>query len=352
MGMYMKKINDFSGSRENVFDVIRLFAAFLVLYAHAYHIFGLGADPLTPVLGVYTGTVAVFIFFCISGFFITKSAVERNTFQFVTARCVRIIPGLLFCNIITILFIIPLLVDDRSLFEMIWSRDSLSYITDNTSLLWGLKFLVPGVLDSSPDKAINGSLWTLPIEVQAYMLAFVFSSFGLASNKIRFNLVFAVILYLHASHPNIYNIIFPVGNSHVLFLSFLFGAALFVNRNWFPMGKLCLLVGTIALFVLHHYAFGVISLFVLCYLIMASGWVLYNSKLRLKNDYSYGVYLYAYPMSQLSYHFFNYNFLLYFTFIVLGVSLLSVISWHYVEQPIMRASKYFLGNVKWSTTIS
>ena len=45
--IFMKKITDYIDDRKNSFDLIRLFAALLVLYAHSYHIFGLGADPLT-----------------------------------------------------------------------------------------------------------------------------------------------------------------------------------------------------------------------------------------------------------------------------------------------------------------
>jgi len=59
-------------SKSDIFSFVRLFAALLVMYAHSYHIFGLGADPLSAKVGTYSGTLAVYIFFTISGFLSSK----------------------------------------------------------------------------------------------------------------------------------------------------------------------------------------------------------------------------------------------------------------------------------------
>lgn len=173
-GYIYEKITDYIDDRKNSFDLIRLFAALLVLYAHSYHIFGLGADPLTAITGIYSGTIAVYMFFCISGFFISKSVVERTPLEFIVARCARIFPALFFCNLFTITLILPWVLVDRSWFDFVFSLESVSYIYINTSLLWGLEFTMPIVFDAHPDQAVNGSLWTLPVELQAYVLVFLF----------------------------------------------------------------------------------------------------------------------------------------------------------------------------------
>ena len=88
-----KSLSSHTIDRNNFFDVVRLFSALLVMYAHSYHIFGLGADPLSHYLSKYTGTVAVLIFFTISGYFIIESAIKRSFVQFLAARVLRIFPS-------------------------------------------------------------------------------------------------------------------------------------------------------------------------------------------------------------------------------------------------------------------
>lgn len=342
MVIFMKKITDYIDDRKNSFDLIRLFAALLVLYAHSYHIFGLGADPLTAITGIYSGTIAVYMFFCISGFFISKSVVERTPLEFIVARCARIFPALFFCNLFTITLILPWVLVDRSWFDFVFSLESVSYIYKNTSLLWGLEFTMPIVFDAHPDQAVNGSLWTLPVELQAYVLVFLFFALGWFSNKVRFNTIVCVILSTYVEYPSFYNLLIPLSSSHALFLAFLIGSALYINKDWLPIDRRSLLTSLILAWTTYLLDYRLISLFLFCYMLLSLGFLFKGNRLRLSNDYSYGIYLYAYPMSQLSFHFFSNNFYFYFIFILLGVVFFSYISWHFFEKPIMHFSKNLL----------
>lgn len=64
--------------RNNCFDIIRLFAAIIVIISHQYSLSGL-TEP--TFLGMTTlGGLGVIIFFAISGFLITKSWVMTPTY--------------------------------------------------------------------------------------------------------------------------------------------------------------------------------------------------------------------------------------------------------------------------------
>jgi peptidoglycan/LPS O-acetylase OafA/YrhL len=84
-------------SRNNNFDVLRLFAALLVLWGHSYPLTADGQDDIfSKSLCGYdaAGGFAVMIFFVISGFLVTKSASERTTADYLAARALRILPAL------------------------------------------------------------------------------------------------------------------------------------------------------------------------------------------------------------------------------------------------------------------
>ena len=69
------QLGSVSRGRDNNLNLIRLLAAAAVLVSHAYPItLGDGAEePLTAELGFTLGTVAVYVFFAISGFLIAGS---------------------------------------------------------------------------------------------------------------------------------------------------------------------------------------------------------------------------------------------------------------------------------------
>ena len=87
----MKTVASAMSNRNNNFDVLRLFAALLVLWGHSYPLTADGQDDIfsKSLCGYDTaGGFAVMIFFVISGFLVTKSASER-TLQTISlrARC-------------------------------------------------------------------------------------------------------------------------------------------------------------------------------------------------------------------------------------------------------------------------
>ncbi|OEE68102.1 acyltransferase [Enterovibrio norvegicus FF-33] len=327
-------LSDAVDSKKDLFIIFRFLASFLVLYAHSYHIYGLGADPFTQRTGVYTGTFAVYIFFTISGFFIIKSAMDRSFPQYILARFIRIYPALILCNFTTIVFIIPIAMD-LNWISFVFTIEAKEYLKIN-SILDTLKFTIAGVFENNPDKAINGSLWTLPVEVRAYVVALLIVMLGLTKRKSVFNSFLFITVFVNFKFPDFYSVIFPVPGSVSLLFYFLLGCFLYVNRKFIPVSPILVVITSI-LVVKYRFEWpSIVISMLLSYLVISSGYVLRRYlDFNLKNDYSYGFYLYAYPVSQLSYIFFSeLGFYYYLLFVVFLTMVLSFLSWHLVEKTV------------------
>lgn len=325
--------------KANVFNFFRVFASFLVLYSHAYHIYGAGADPLTNLSGYYTGSFAVLVFFSISGFFIINSAMNRTTFQFIVARVARIFPALIVANLVTILIILPLSTS-YSLPELLNISETFRYLQTN-SLLNSVQFIIPGVFDSHPDKAINGSLWTLPLEIRAYILTFIIVAFGFTNNRLRFNCFVVVTILFYLNFNDFFISAFPIPGSHKLFAVFLFGSGLYLNRDYIFVSPLLSLFSFLILLFFREYLNDITLLFLIVYFVISTAYTLSSFfKDNISNDYSYGLYLYAYPCSQLAYEICQeYGFFEYFILLTFTTFLFSYLSWHLVEKNIMQYIK-------------
>ena len=155
------------GSRTNNFDVLRLGAAALVLFSHAFLLTGRD-DPALPITGQETlGDIAVTAFFGISGFLVARSwCREPNVVRFALKRGLRIMPALLAVGVLCA-FVLGPLVTRVSLGDYFGSGEPLSYVAGNA--LFHTNLYLPGVFDGNPLTSVNGALWTLPLELEAYL---------------------------------------------------------------------------------------------------------------------------------------------------------------------------------------
>ena len=155
---------------DNRFDILRLLAAWLVLFSHC---FPLGArpnsEPLASTLGIDTlGGVGVAIFFVLSGYLVTLS-VERspNLLEFARRRVLRIYPGLVAICLLCVLVLGPLLT---MLPQAVYWHHGLTWSYLQTASAWIIQYPLPGVFTSNPlPMAVNGALWSLPYEISCYL---------------------------------------------------------------------------------------------------------------------------------------------------------------------------------------
>ncbi|MDB5842678.1 MAG: acyltransferase, partial [Herminiimonas sp.] len=195
--------------QNNNFDVIRLFAALLVLFSHSFPLVD-GEnrnEPLAILSGgeATFGSVAVYVFFVISGFLVTMSYEStQNVRKFLAKRFLRIYPALIPLLLLTV-FVLGPIVTSLSSMEYFLNGRSYNYL--NNLRLFKLQYDLPGVFENNPYKsAVNGSLWTLAYECSCYLIVAVLGLIG-ALKKRHFVLFLFLATFLplplNFIHPNV-----------------------------------------------------------------------------------------------------------------------------------------------------
>ncbi|WP_243039098.1 acyltransferase family protein [Dyella sedimenti] len=151
--------------RANNFDALRLIAASAVIFGHAHP---LTASPDLGLLGNSVQATAVKIFFVISGYLIyTSWDLQPNWLAYLRKRALRIFPALIVICLLTIFIAGPLLTEIPVL-QYFGYRHTYFYMAN--AFLYPV-YDLPGVFGSNQyPVAVNGSLWSLPVEFSMYLL--------------------------------------------------------------------------------------------------------------------------------------------------------------------------------------
>ncbi|WP_232457177.1 acyltransferase family protein [Burkholderia ubonensis] len=153
-----------SRPRDN-FDAISLIAALVVLYGHVFPFTG---RALPAIFGNEVATIAMKVFFVISGYLVFESR-RRNpaVSRYLLRRMLRIFPGLV-VNILLCAFLLSPIVSTLPPADYLRSPLLPRYLEN---MILRPASLLPGVFKAVPyPDAVNGSLWTLPIEFGMYIL--------------------------------------------------------------------------------------------------------------------------------------------------------------------------------------
>jgi len=165
--------------RKNNFDLIRVIAALCVLVSHQFALSGL---PEPSVLGVQSlGGVGVLVFFSISGFLIAKSwDLDPSVWRFTIRRLLRIWPGYAVAIILTATVLGPFLstMSVHDYYAHPFFHDY--FLNLRFQLRDELPLQFPG---NKLPTAINGSLWTIPLELKCYVAFGVLGIVGLLRPK-------------------------------------------------------------------------------------------------------------------------------------------------------------------------
>jgi peptidoglycan/LPS O-acetylase OafA/YrhL len=344
-------------SRNNNFDFLRLALALTVLISHCYPLTQGNNDrePLSRLTGGNEdlGRVAVAGFFILSGFLIANSwAGSRGLVDFLRRRALRIYPGFIAAVLFTSFVIGPFAMSEGFPVGLVIKRVLRGIVTVNDPWL-------PGIFMHNPMPGWpNGSLWTIWFELVCYLMIAALGVLGLIC-KPRVVLgcfLFAFVLFMTADvvstkPPNHWAA--PIGSLFVkkmewfkgprLFLFFLAGSCFWAFRDRIPksnaLAVLCIagliaasLAGRFAL----HAALPVLGVYLLL-------WIAFNDSIPLHRfgkygDFSYGLYLYAFPVTQslvcLTHARFPPSVLALF---VLAVTVpLAIASWFLIERPFLR----------------
>lgn len=174
-----------AASRANNFDLIRLVAAAQVVLWHGIEHLDVQAPPaLLWMLGLFPG---VPIFFVVSGYLVTASYRRTHGLRrYFTNRALRIFPALWVCFVFTFLSIaIVHGLDGIAMLELgKWTMSNLVGIA-----------YTPAFLHDFGTGSVNGSLWTIPVELQFYVVLPMLVAF-LARSGSRWVATFLVCLLI------------------------------------------------------------------------------------------------------------------------------------------------------------
>lgn len=299
--------------RDNNYNLLRFLAAASVIVSHAFPMSGVVSDPLERLVGFSLGHLAVDVFFVISGFLVTGSLLSRRDLaSFAVARALRLFPvlvvGALFCA-----FVVGPLQTELPLGRYLAHPETWTFVAMN-SVPWpfGIAYTLPGVfLDVPVRGAVNGSLWSLPWELSMYVAltalgALAFTARPLVSERTLRRTLLAIGVVATAGFTVYEAFDFPylfhVSQGLRLTSLFFGGAALLVLSDRVVLsGRFALLAAAllVADFLLPRPLMAVYAA-ALVYLVV---WLAYapSGPLMAYNrvgDYSYGTYVYAFPIGQ------------------------------------------------------
>lgn len=341
-------------SRNN-FTALRFIAATLVIVSHGFELpTGLAQrDWAHAVTGRAFSWYAVDLFFVISGYLIFISW-ERNPSvkSFSWARFLRIMPGLFVMLVVTVA-ILGTAFSKLAIIDFIASALTFKYFVGCLSIIF-VNYELPGVFSLNPIHAVNGSLWTLRYEIVCYFSVAAAGSIGALSLPYmrRTALVIGI---LGTSAALIWLDVMGAGNSNDrlgmvyelarLAMCFQLGGLYAEFGVWVPLRSV-FVVGLVLLLLIvaDTPIFTPIANFATAY---AAFWFAFvpNGKwikwTRWAPDYSYGIYIYAFPIQQALVSLVpgispKYNIILGFctTLLFAGVS------WHLVEKPALFLKRY------------
>ncbi len=331
----------------NNFDFLRFLLAALVIFSHSFALTGAGGrEPLSLLTRgqTYLGEISVDGFFAISGFLITASWLRsRTVWSYLSKRALRIYPGfLVVCALCAFLFG-PLGAGSASLY---FHQLSALQFLRHALLLDKLALPASFRLNPVPDQ-INGSLWTIKIEGECYLLVAALGLVGAFRRRavpLGLLLLGCAAVLVETLVPTRHHVSETAGEHLRFFLFFLAGMVFFLYRDKIVY-RFVLLLGALLILVagasLH--ALDAILTLPLTYLLMYAAFAPSGTLARFgqKRDLSYGLYLYAWPIQQL---------LVLLGGKSLGPSLLFLVSlpltalcagasWRFIEKPCLRLKR-------------
>ncbi len=340
-----------SEDRHNNINLIRFVSAAMVVYGHMAHLVG---APVPNLFGEEVSTIAVKVFFVLSGYLITQSFMrDDDFFRYMVRRIFRIFPGLIFvCFMLT--FIIGPCLSTLSAGQYFSHPQTYAYFLHNSALF--PDYFLPGVFTANPyPDAVNGSLWTLPVEFSMYLLLPLLVVVFRKLNLLKAGMIGAAVLFACLDIAYITQFSdarFIIWGSNVfqglVLAPYFFAGSLFV----FPEIKerLNIQVAFVLAFLLgiviwgDYWKYEILVLLMLPYITLACSFATpaLFGRVFAVNDYSYGLYVWGFPVQQTLISFLGadaFSLVSYTIISFLVATACAMVSWFVVEKPGNRLGK-------------
>lgn len=286
--------------RPSGFDYMRVVLALGVICWHA-SLTSYGGTVHSWLADLVLFPLAIFIlpmFFSLSGFLVAGSLERSKTFlTFLGLRVFRIMPALAVEVLLSALILGPLLTT-LPLWDYFRDPQFHAYFLN---VVGDIHYLLPGVFVSNPFPLVNGQLWTVPYELACYIALTLLALTGIFQQ--RSWLFLSLIAFYAAQVGNTLlrtNVEMKGAGGSTLVMSFIAGLVLYRYRERIAWSlRLFLLAGAVSvalIFVPNGVRFSALPI---AYVTMYLG--LRNpprNRIVLSGDYSYGLYLYGFPVQQ------------------------------------------------------
>jgi peptidoglycan/LPS O-acetylase OafA/YrhL len=337
-------------NRPTGFDYLRLTLALSIVVWHSVTIcYGPSAEAYFWT-GLPRPVIALLLpsFFALSGFLVAGSLERNNITEFLALRITRIFPALAVEVLISAIIIGPLLttVGWREYFS------SYKFFSYFLNLFGNIHYFLPGLfIDNPTPKYVNAQLWTVPIELYCYLILAASSMFGIIKIKNGLFVGTLCMVMMLTFGPQFRLTELPPFSPDVGFLviSFLFGVSLYVMRFQVAYSRLLfLLSSSMYLALCMNRNFIYLSALPLTYVIIFLGLQNPPKTMFIRGaDYSYGVYLYGFPLQQtVCYLFPSQRF--WYVSALSGVALAlasAYLSWTFVESKVISHRKVIISFV-------
>ncbi len=336
--------------RGNNFDFLRLALALLVVRCHGALV-GLEL-PLVDDRYFLGGRSAVECFFVISGFLIFRSwELSPKLGRYAEKRARRILPAYVFVVLACAMGLC--LVSELSARNYFTNPDFFKYVGANLVFLGFLQNSLPGVFTENFVDYVNGPLWTIKIEVMFYVCVPVIAMLATRTHRAGlFALIYILSLawklgfeYAYAAtERNAFEVLAKQLPGQMCF--FIAGGALHYyqdafmrNRHrWFAVSVI-ILVG--------HFTVGLAPVYpaaLAVAVIYFANYFPYLGNFARFGDFSYGLYIYHYPILQIVAAvglFAGAPWLAFTTGVTLAM-VASYLSWHFLERPMLPRSSHYV----------
>ena len=296
----------------NSFDAIRLILASLVVFVHSFFLVSNSyqEEPFHRLTNgqFNAGSLAVCMFFAISGFLVTRSYVlTADLRSYLGKRVARIVPGFLVASFVGYVILAPAVAYSAGQFfaEQNWLRIVAQALTLQQAG-------VNATLDGNAVRLIHGTLWTIKYEFDCYLAVALLGVLGLLTPGRALYAYGVIIGALVLAQAGLFG--FPVVDHGVLalaisnpvqwpflFLFFFVGSAFYMYRRYIPKSvALCALAAAAILVTTFfgglYWAVLLGGTYLILYAALSSAHAVQLFGRRV--DLSYGVYLYGWPVGQ------------------------------------------------------
>lgn len=325
-------------NNKNCFDFLRFFFAANILLAHLCE---LSQNKNLAFLSYFSNAIiGIKGFFVISGFLVAKSYVNTPSLkEYFIKRAKRILPA----------YVVVILLSTL-IFAFFSSYSFLAYFSDSSVyqyLGWNLIFMnfmhpcLPGLFDNNLHCAVNGALWTLKVEEGFYMvLPLIFyvirksrKPLLILASLYVLSLLYWFVMESHFNQP-------LLAKQLPGYLSyFVTGIFLFLNFDFIMKNKTRLLFLSVLVLLMCYFsnleidflypaAFGLI-------VIIAAYNLSFLNNFGKYGDFTYGLYIYHFPVIQLFRHynlFEKHNPFLMAIAVILITLFFALLSWFFIEK--------------------